>query len=330
MAKISESDLQAALTAILEREKAEPPSAQMARDSQILALRRKLREQLFPVISQAGFDQNKINPIILQHQKDVKTLLESTEAEVEKELVSQIKNYQEGLSNKRSAYELSGRKPLTVTPIVVDTAFGVFAFPSGILVDSHMESWNNWAKLFHASNLDSGGELKTLRFFFSWKNESDYLVIINAVTELAAQGRCTINAVPGTFFGGRVFLRIESLLRVFLMGGPTLTSNSLQHGVILTGTIASTWGSIFGGDPEMKIRDVNTVNNLSCPSILVQPGQLVIFDVVMEVLYSIDNGSVLIDFDRDHLVTCPALIVELLTAPTVTGNLGVVEPDRTL
>jgi hypothetical protein len=329
MVRIPESELQAALSVILEREKTELQSAQMSRDAQILSLRRHLREQLQAVFSQAGIDANKINEILLRHQQEVKTILEKSKAEVEKESAAQVKNYQEEISKRRSAYELSGRKPLTITPIVIETPFSIYAAPSGMLVDSHVESWNNWAKLLYGNNNDGGYEYPSLKFFFAWKNESDYVVIFNAVSELAANGHVVINAVPGTVFGGWVNLHMRCTLKVFV-GNTSYVSNASQLGIILQYLTASTWGSIFGGESELKARDINSVHPLSCPSIVANPDQLVIFEITMLAMHWINKGSVLLDFDRDHRVTCPALIVELLTSPTVTGNLGTVQPDRTL
>jgi hypothetical protein len=324
MNKISKSDVQAAVSAILKKEQSEPVSSHSSLDSQLWDLRRDFRKRLEPILTKGGFDAAQLNKALTQHHDDATRLLEKQKAQTDKDFAAKLHQSREGNETRRRAYELIGGKPLTITPIMVNTPFSTFAYPSGILDDSHIEAWNSWVKFLHGDNVDTASKTVWVSFFFAWKNDSDYYAIINAKTDLISQGRCTARAVPGTLFGGAVSLTLSASLTVH-MGTTTINYYGSQSSGVAQ-AYASTWGDIFGGDSETKVVNVNTTSSVSCPNIVVRDGDLVIFQVTLSANYWIDNGSVLLDFTNDYHVNCPVLVVELLTAPTFTGDLSAVNP----
>src|SRR5690242_14792365 len=78
-------------------------------------------------------------------------------------------------------------------------------------------------------------------------------------------------------------------------------------------------GIIRGGDLES--RSISGEYHLSCSNIEVQPSQIVVFEVACFADYWIDEGgNIVLDFDFDpanYEIVCPALTIELLTAPMV-------------
>ncbi|HXV25947.1 MAG TPA: hypothetical protein VED46_17040 [Alphaproteobacteria bacterium] len=151
----------------------------------------------------------------------------------------------------------------------------------------------------------------SLKFFFSWENSTDFFAVINANAALIVRGICQANAVGGVFFGGWVNLGLTANLKVHL-GGTVLQGPYAS----ITTLTADTWGSAFFGDGDLKTANIYTTPLMSRKNILVQDHQLVIFEVSLDATYWIDSGSVTIEFSsQDRNVTCPALEIELLTAP---------------
>ena len=194
----ADSDLKAAVSAILKREQSERSELQTSPDPQFAALSRKLGEKLQPIYSAAGFDIKKIRELQSEHRNAFDQLLEKRKPKIDKSFTLRLR---ERTSNKKRALELAGGKPLTITQIVLDKPTSIYATPSGTLVDDHIESWNSWAKVRFIK--DDWGGYARLKFFFGWRNpSSEFSAVINAKGEIVAHGRFTVAAYPGIPFGG--------------------------------------------------------------------------------------------------------------------------------
>src|ERR1700722_15241513 len=193
----ADSDLKAAVSAILKRERSERSELQTSPDAQFAALSRKLGEKLQPIYSAAGLDIKKIRELQSEHRNAFNQLLEKSKPKIDKSFASRLR---ERTSNKKRALELAGGKPLTITQIVLDTPISIYVWPSGMSVDDHIESWNSWAKVRFTK--DDWGGYTRLKFFFGWRNpSSEFAAVINAKGEIVAHGRFVVAAYPG-FFGG--------------------------------------------------------------------------------------------------------------------------------
>jgi hypothetical protein len=89
------------------------------------------------------------------------------------------------------------KPPITPSYIKIDTAFRVWAEPSNILYDSHIEALNDWAKIVSKVS-DSGVFLaqQELDFYFLWQNETGQDAIVS-VGYLFLNGTLTASANPG-------------------------------------------------------------------------------------------------------------------------------------
>jgi hypothetical protein len=146
----ADSDLKAAVSAILKTERAERSELQTSPDPQFAALSRKLGEQLQPIYSAAGLDIKKIRELQSEHRNAFNQLLEKSKPKIDKSFASRLR---ERTSNKKRALELAGGKPLTITQIVLDKPISIYAAPSGMFVDEHIEVGTISRKCFLVSKM---------------------------------------------------------------------------------------------------------------------------------------------------------------------------------
>jgi hypothetical protein len=315
----AESDLQAAVSAILEGERSEYSELQTYPDPQIGALSRKHGEKLQPIYTAAGLDINKIRELQREYRDSFQQLLEKSKPKADEAFALRLR---ERTSNKKRSMELVGGKPLTITQLVVDKPAFIFTTPSGMWVDEHIESWNNWAKVFLTVENVSG--TASLKFFFGWRNPSpEFAAVINAKGEIVAQGSYKLDAFAGILDGGVATLYIDSTLSVFNSANFVDQDRDFLMGTRSIGA----HGGLFGADDKHEEGTINAINNLECNNIIVEADEQVIFEVAMRIQYTMsEDAKINVDFSGDFQVTSAALIVELLTAPTVTANLDAVSP----
>ena len=181
--KVDKSQIRALIAAIKDRK--DPGIIPASQDSQILSLRRKLGKRLQPEFAAAGLDVEKVDKILAEHQKELRNVFKKNKAKSAKNLSAIKKNLQRGLMNQRKALDHFASKPYIITRIPLLEAHSIFAQPVGMLTDSHIEAMNNWAKFFLHEGADTGGSTHAyIRFYFFWQNQTDYLAVINADTDL--------------------------------------------------------------------------------------------------------------------------------------------------
>jgi hypothetical protein len=316
VAKISKSQVQAAVSAIIEREQREGMVSPILHinESNRVWIRRNLRKHLEPVLSKMGLEKDKIQERVTRHQDEVRKHLEKHESKTAKRLSALTKSYEKAWANRQAAIKHLAAAPFVSAPLILDKPSSIFVYPSGMLAEDHIASGNSWAKIIWTDSQDVEGKDASVRFFFAWTNPFDYIVVTNVSADLIVRGQCTVSAFPGLLFGGSTSLFLTTQLKVHLSGVAIGGHDQEQK---ITSFGADTWGSLFGGDKESRTEDVFSTAKLSCQQVLVDVHQLVIIEVSMIASYWIDNGSVTLIFARDHpYVACPAVMIETLAPPT--------------
>jgi hypothetical protein len=316
-AKIDKAKLKAAIDKIKDRKRPELELLQMARQSKQAKLRRKLGKQLRAQFEGAKFDAKKIDKVLARNHAELAAALKKEGAAAAKKMGPIVKQRQQGIANTRQALEQIKFQPLVTTPIPISTPFLIYATPVGMLTDTHTEPFNNWAKFFYTSDEDTADSNVVVNFYFAWQNNSDFLAVINCSTNLIANGLIEDTADPGYFFPGSAWLSLWAQLTVFL-GSTTINYQGTQQ---------TQMGSVFTEASYSEIGSPGTITGqdvvgsfaLSCNDIQVQPGQVVVFEVACLADWWIDEGgSITLSFDFDpagQQIMCPALQVDLLTAP---------------
>jgi len=275
-------------------------------------LRKKLGKELRPLFAGAGLDLGKLDKALQVNQAELKKSLAQDQAANAKQYAQAHKLRLAGLANTRAALEqLAGTAYLT-TPIPLATPFFIGARPAGFLEDSSIAPFNNMAKPSLHITQDTDGSSAKISFYFAWQNPIDFLAVLNCSADVIVNGHVRNLADDGIFTGGTATVKLRTELNVFI--GPLVIS--FQQGQRANiDTISAEGGGIFDvgavGD-----RDVSASTHLSATNIQVQGSRMVVFEVAFVADYSIDDGSIDVDFaSGDRSVICPALNIELLTPP---------------
>jgi hypothetical protein len=315
VAKPSKSQVQAAISAIIEREQHEGIAAPILQinESNRAWIRRNLRNHLDPVFSEMGLNKDKLEQVITRHQDEVRHYLKKQESKTAKRLSTLTKSYEKTWANRQAAIKQLTQGFFVSAPLILDRPNSIFVYPSAMLVEDHVESGNSWAKLIWEDSQDVQYKETSVKFFFAWTNPFNYLVVINVSADLVVRGQCTLTAFPGLLFGGWTSLFLTTQLKVHL-SGVAIGGHDQEQGITSFG--ADTWGSLFGGDKASASEDVFATASLSLKQVLVGVQQLVIIEISMIAAYHIDNGTVSLIFARDHpFVACPAVMVDILAPP---------------
>jgi hypothetical protein len=275
-------------------------------------LRKKLGKELRPLFASAGLDLGRLDKALQGSQAALRKSLAQDRAATARQYAQAAKLNLAGLANTRAALEhLAGTAYLT-TPIPLATPFFIGARPVGFLADSAIEPWNNWAKPSLQISQDTDGSSARISFYFAWQNPIDFLAVINCSADVMANGHVKNLADDGIFTGGSATVKLRTELNVFL-GQLAISWQQTQKADI--DTIHAEGSGIFDVG-ALGDRDVSASTHLSCNTIEVQGDQIVVVEVAFVADYSIDDGSIDIDFaSGDRAVICPALNIELLTPP---------------
>jgi hypothetical protein len=318
MAAISNSELKAAVSEIMERDQSETPLSQKSHRVDLSALRRTHHERLQSEFAKAGFDFSRLEKLHNDYTKEALKLLEKQMPSIDSKPVKPTKSDREWTENKKRVYELIGGRPLVTFPVAIDSPIAIFSIPSGALVDSHIESWNSWARWNHRDK-SSGDEDKQafLKFLFAWRNNSPNPVIIkNASADLSTRGFCFVRADPAVYFGCLTQLFFSVYHRAYV--GTTTFSGDDR---LILNILADADGYLFGGQVELDSRDINRVDHVRCQDIVVPGHGVAIFDVGVEAFYSIlsglygyGGGEGMVQYlftASGRRIACPSLVLEI-------------------
>src|SRR5262245_30018114 len=121
MPKTSDTELKAAVAAIIERDRLETTLIRKSRRANLSPLRRTHYERLQSEFANAGFDLSRLQKLHSDYKEEARKLLESQMPSTDSKPVKPTKNDRRWTENKKLAYELIGGRPLVTFPIVIDT-----------------------------------------------------------------------------------------------------------------------------------------------------------------------------------------------------------------
>ncbi|HSR33674.1 MAG TPA: hypothetical protein VLY63_24165, partial [Anaerolineae bacterium] len=179
MPKFTERQIKAAISA---RDKEAHADAKLrtAMAARIKASRRQGEKALAAHLKKTGFDFKAYDRIRAQQQAGMHRILKEAQKAAIKQSRSRNKELAYGVENWRKNIERfrDGALVSRFVPAfeVVDTPFLIWPTTELELEDSHIEPWNNTAKV---RGLWPGTRQENLRFIFVWENPSDKFVLVN-------------------------------------------------------------------------------------------------------------------------------------------------------
>ena len=322
-AKLSKAQVKAAISTAKDAVSLESLRAQLSQRSPLWTSRRELRKRLPPLFSANRLDFPRIETALKKHQNEVRGRLDKRKSAMGKAFATLARGHKRAVENRRKALAHIAGLPHIVTPIVIDPPFSIYTIPSGMEKESDIIPHVSYAKIKHVDGKDtSEDKVVSTRFLFAWQNDSGYVAVINANADIVYRGIIQAMSDPGFILGGSASLYLYARLSVHI-GGQTLYGIDQLIDKVDTDTRGALLGGTVGGDIDQRY--VYDTTNLSYPEFIVEENELVVFAVVFWAKYSIDDGSVMLDFasSQDYFVACNQLIVGLLSRPgMVTGSPG--------
>jgi hypothetical protein len=168
----------------------------------------------------------------------------------------------------------------------------------------------SWAKFKFATSRRRGAQ--KFAFYYYWRNRSTQTAVINARTQLLANGYLKAHA-PWTFGANSSFVQAYTNLNLWL-GWPTDVL-SVQHARELVGATSALGSTLTGGSTRGTSISM-AVPVLETNLFAVPPGDIVVFEVALLLEYENDSGDIEADFESGAFqILCKGLEVSLLNAP---------------
>jgi len=317
--KLTESDIKTALSAA-ERESREDPRLRKAQLSEAQARRRQGDKFLMAYLKKTGFDFAAHEKMRAQSQSALQRLLKEQQAAAVKRSSAVKKHLLQGVESWRGTIERfrdgSLRSDFVPAFAVVDTPFIIWPSNNLELIDSHIQPWNNTAKV-SAQWRDSGGN-ENLRFIFVWENPSDRWAIVNVESALALNGTVDEFEEGGIFSGSVSNLSVDVRLNVWEWWNQPPTSpfpqaTQSQHVLSLSASGGGFLSSLGGGTVESASIQGNF--DLSRRLFLLPPNGVAVFEATLLFSYNnFDGGMIQVNFaSGDFQVMCPALVIAILS-----------------
>jgi len=314
MARKSDSDIETAISEIIQRDQSSPRTPGNLHLSELAKLRSAYLEKLGTELNEAGLGLERLQKRYDEFRKEADSLYGKLAAPDDRKPVELTESDQASIANRKQVYELIGGRPLVTFPIVIDAPTAIYSIPSGSLLDSNIASWNSWAKWRHNDKRDGSAflfydwEYAYIRFLFAWRNtSSEPAVVKRARADLTVRGQLQAIAHPPFIGGVNTDVQLYANHRVHV-GSSTLARDNHY----ITGTVAFTEGWLMGGIGDFETVDFNRVKPVIFEDIIVPPHQFAIFDVGLEATYKIQIGEVNYIFTGPgRYLACPSLAIEL-------------------
>lgn len=192
---------------------------------------------------------------------------------------------------------------------------------TNILVDSHIEPLNNWAKIIldrAAKGDDVIFAIDQLNFYFLWTNTTGYDALLNVTSHVALNGSCRVHAdlnFSTAIWGVDPFSRvsIDADLQVFEWWNEPPTEPLWESSQLANVTSLSVEGGVWSGDGHSSL--VSGDFELEYNIFRVPQNDVAVFEVGLSLNYGIWKGDLNVDLSfENNLVFCPYLQLEVLTA----------------
>jgi hypothetical protein len=317
--KLKESEIKAALSARDENRSGHPKLGK-AKLSQAGMRRRAGQKLLASYLKKTGFDFDAYEKIRAENQAGLRRLLKEEQAAAVKRSSSVKRDLLYGIAGWRKTIE--GFRDGTLTsdfvPVfeVVDTPFIIWPSNGVELIDSHIEPWNNTAKINAQWRGSSGFE--NLRFIFEWQNPRDSWAIVNVESNLMLLGACDEFEEGGFLSGSASTLTVDARLNVWEWWNQPPTSPGAQPAQAQPVLSLSADGGGFLSDlggGTVKSASVAGTFDLSRRIFLIPPNGVAVFETTLAFFYTnTDGGMVQMNFASDGFqVMCPAVVIAILS-----------------
>ena len=190
---------------------------------------------------------------------------------------------------------------------VVDRPFLIW--PSrGLQVDDYQtQPYHSWAKLKHRAT--SGNGLGELTFYYLWQNPVDAdTAVVNADAYLVLNGFCEADDTTGWWLLDHSPTTLSLSVQLEVFNWSRDQQNPAAQTLPLSALDLQAYGP--GGWPvsvgALLSQNVFRGYDLQLQNLLIARDEVMVFEVIMQLQYTIDDGSVEVDFSSgDYQIGSP-------------------------
>jgi hypothetical protein len=324
MAAIDDAQIRAAVSMAKDsRRKYSPTRLENISERARISAERRFSGEKFLSSSFAPADVSAAKEICAQTRTEIRRFLQKQKSSMIKCSSLTRNTLRSGIESQRKAREYLASLKREASPpglnfnfVILDTP--LFILPTqGIILDStHVEPWNNVAKV--------SGEWETpypdnrtdsISFVFVWTNPSSAYAVVNVESYLMLNGFCHAWADGGFWAANDIYLGIWVSLGIFEWWNnpPTYppTQTGQEQSAVSLNAIQD--GLFEVGDYESS--GINGYYDVRYEQFVLPPDGTAVFEVNLAVGHFIDGGgNAAVDLaSGDFEVMCPAVVIGILS-----------------
>jgi len=312
MKTISTAELKKAILAV-EAERLKHPAPfrpDRAQRATLQKSRRASDKMVTGFLKEAGLDLKKFQALQEQRSVELERMVAKQKTDALRHAAQRKGTlYSSVAAQSKALGDLSARSDFFPYPtFTLATPFLIWTIPLADIADSAAVPFGSWAK-FDFKSSQSGTQ--KVGFYFYWPNPYGDYAVINAATFMSATGHLRSHA-PWGWGTNTSEVQATALFNLWF-GWPTGVTSS---------TYASAWLGRSGAlstsfiGPDVEGTSISSGVSLSTTMFAVPPGDVVVFEVALELDYDNDSGNIDADFaSGDFQIACPVVVFSLLNNP---------------
>lgn len=267
------------------------------------------RHDVESLLSSSGTSIAQLQKLCDEYRSEMRKLADQNAAKA----ILQSTSLQHSLAAMLAAKSQAAQfVPLVPDPdlIVIPTPFLIW--PSlGVQLDNYqIQPYNNWAKLQHQATSPGSVEVT---FYFFWENPRSTDTVFNVDSVMGVNGHLEADDNTGfwVFSHQPTTLGISLELQCFNWEQSETSSigGDIEYILPALSAYGPGWPISVGA---IVTQDVLRGFDLGATSLLVHPGQVMVFELLMNMQYSMGDGEIKTDFSSGaHQVMCPYVIINI-------------------
>jgi hypothetical protein len=262
--------------------------------------------------------------------------LQSQTADVAKYFSSTEEAFRRAMEGRRKALEqLAALAPPSLpTYVRLETPFMIWADPPDILLDSHIEAENNWAKVYSEYGQSvkhperDYWNLDQVHFYFFWENDKlGADAVVNVTSNLMLNGICYVQAdaewIPNIFggFQGKTELIVSAGLLVVEWWNQPPTELFGQDQIVTDLTVDNPCCVWFGRQDKTAYATISGSYDVHYDMFRIPNKGAAVFEVTVGLSHFASSGISWANFRYGNsLILCPALELEIFKAQPVAAT----------
>ncbi len=283
-----------------------------ARRATLQQSRRESDKILSELLRKTGFDIERFQALQEQRTVQLEGMVAKHKADA-LQRASQQKALHSNIVKGVKALGNPAKLGFSNPTFTLDKPFLIWSNPL-IEIDSAIVPFGSWAKFNFATSGPQGSQnAETVSFYFYWPNPFKDYAVINTSTSLSATGYLKSHASWAVDSNG-AYVEAWAYFNVSHGYPNDVVSPATVPAAYLGGTGAL--GGLLGGDDEGT--SISDPVSLFQTYYAVPPGDVVVFEVALQLVYGCDGDGDKIeaDFaDGDFQIFCPLVVFSLLNNP---------------